>query len=129
MEYFLLAFKKAFDFQGRARRKEYWMFILFIVISSLSLSFLVNLLAEDFFRILIVFYIVVILIPLLSVTIRRLHDTGRSGGYIFIRFIPLIGNIWLLSLMCQKGDATVNKYGPNPKKIDTELEDIGKPQE
>lgn len=62
-------------------------------------------------------YAFVVAIPSIAVVVRRLHDTGRSGGYYFISFIPLIGSIWLLALMCQEGDYGDNAYGPDPKKV------------
>jgi uncharacterized membrane protein YhaH (DUF805 family) len=54
-------------------------------------------------------------LPALAVTVRRLHDTGKSGFWIFIALIPLIGSIWLLVLLCTEGTAGENKYGPDPK--------------
>lgn len=129
MEYFLLAFKRTFDFKGRARRKEYWMFILLIVIFLFIIGFISDIIGDEAFGYLLGTYIIIIIIPVISVTVRRLHDTNRSGSYIFIRFIPFIGNLWLLSLMCQKGDPYKNKYGPDPKNPTTELDEIGVAQE
>lgn len=129
MEYFTMALKKMFDFQSRARRKEYWMFILFALIFLVLIFILSDFLPGIFFKILISVYILSLIIPLLSITVRRLHDIGKSGGYIFVRFIPVIGNFWLLSLMIQKGNIGENKYGSDPKNPVTELDDIGKPND
>ena len=66
-----------------------------------------------------VIYSLAVLLPGLGVTIRRLHDTGRAGWWVFISVIPLIGQIWLLILLCLEGDSGSNQYGEDPK---TEIE-------
>jgi uncharacterized membrane protein YhaH (DUF805 family) len=60
-------------------------------------------------------YSVAILVPSLAVLVRRLHDVGKGGGWICISFIPLIGMIWLLVLMCQNSEPDSNRFGQNPK--------------
>jgi len=113
MSWFIEVLKKYAVFNGRARRKEYWMFTLFVVIIYIVLAILGVALKVTFLP--IIFW-VAILLPSLGVTIRRLHDTGRSGWFIFISLIPLVGSIILLVFLAGEGQPGVNKYGPNPKE-------------
>ncbi len=105
--------KKYAVFQGRARRKELWSFTL--------INFLVCLLIMIFeyvtntIGIIIFIYLLAVLIPSISVTIRRLHDTNRSGWWYLTLFIPFIGII-LLIFMLQNSVEGANKYGLNPKE-------------
>ena len=62
-------------------------------------------------------YNLLILIPSLAVTVRRLHDVGKSGWMLLIGLIPLVGAIWLLILLLRDSEAGENKYGPNPKEL------------
>ena len=107
------------NFSGRARRSEYWYFILFYYIISILAVVLDNLLGLAMEMIgygLITFLVALAhIIPSFALTVRRLHDVGKSGWFIFISFIPLIGTIWLLVLHCTEGDQEENKYGANPK--------------
>lgn len=122
------------NFGGRARRQEYWMFVLFQIIIIVLLSFLCDALYDffnlDLFAILFGAFFIGTLIPWLAVNVRRLHDTGKSGGYIFINFIPLIGRIWYIILVATNGDFGPNQYGPDPKSYysDEEIDEIGKTQ-
>ncbi len=72
-------------------------------------------------------YGLAVLLPSLGVSIRRLHDVGKSGWFLLIALIPLIGAIWLLVLFCTDSQAGVNKYGPNPKDFGNvdEIDEIG----
>lgn len=114
MKWYLQVFKKYADFKGRARRKEYWMFLLFNMIFTYALLFLETLIYG--IPILTVLYSLVVLVPSLAVVVRRLHDIGKSGAYFFVGFIPLIGGIWLLILMVTAGEVGENQYGPDPKQ-------------
>ena len=96
---FISVLKKYSDFESKSSRKEYWMFVLFNIIFS-SVATLVS----PKFSML---YSLLIFIPALAVTVRRLHDVGKSGWMILIVFIPLIGPIWLLVLLLRKGDLDV----------------------
>lgn len=73
-------------------------------------------------------YVLLSLIPYLAVTVRRLHDIGKSGWWYFIGIIPIIGAIWLLVLLCMEGEPKTNKWGDNPKGIGNhkEIDFIGK---
>lgn len=115
MEWYLGVLKKYAVFDGRARRKEYWMFFLFNFIAAIALAIIDAVLGTIalFYGI----YFLAILLPAIGVTIRRLHDTGKSGWWIFIGLVPLIGGLWLLYLMVIDGTPGDNQYGPNPKGV------------
>ncbi len=126
MNYYLLVFKKYAVFTGRARRAEYWYFVLFNAIISIILGILgkaigvFNVTIGTFgseMNILSIIYGLAVLLPGLAVAIRRLHDVGKSGWMILINLIPLIGQIWILILMIRDSDPEENEYGPNPKNI------------
>ena len=108
MNWYLEVLKKYAVFSGRARRKEYWMFILFNIIIAFVLEFAVP-------GIVSTLYTVAVLIPGLAVSVRRLHDTDRSGWWFFIALVPLIGAIVLLVFLAQDSKLDENQYGPNPK--------------
>ena len=111
------------NFSGRARRSEYWNFFLFNVILGFILYFVTLIfvaLFKDSFIILIpliLFFALLIycLIPGLAVMVRRLHDTGRSGLYYFIGFIPFVGEILLLIFLLEDSQPNTNMYGPSSK--------------
>jgi len=121
MKWYLKALKQYADFNGRARRKEYWMFYLFYTISVILAVILDNLLNLNFGNtgtgLIYVLYNIAIFLPVTAVTVRRLHDVGKSGWMIFILLIPIIGAIWLLILLLTQGTPGENKYGINPKEI------------
>ena len=113
MSWYLNVLKNYVNFNGRARRKEYWMFVLFNAIISIVLSIIDRLLGTD--PIIHLVYGLAVLIPGIAVGIRRLHDIGKSGWWVFINFIPLIGAICFLILTCKDSEPTENAYGVNPK--------------
>jgi uncharacterized membrane protein YhaH (DUF805 family) len=121
MNWYLEALKKYAVFDGRARRKEYWFFILFYIIFALALVFVDGMTGtynEEYgVGVLSGFFILAMLIPNISVAVRRLHDTDRSGWWILISLIPLIGGIWFLVLMVLDGTPGQNQYGPDPKGV------------
>ena len=111
------------NFSGRARRSEYWNFFLFNVILGFILYFVTLIfvaLFKDSFIILIplILYFALLiycLIPGLAVMVRRLHDTGRSGLYYFVVFIPFVGEILLLIFLLEDSQPNTNMYGPSSK--------------
>ncbi|MBT8260230.1 MAG: DUF805 domain-containing protein [Flavobacteriaceae bacterium] len=131
MEWYLKVVRDNYaNFEGRARRKEYWMFTLFnvlILIPLYILAIFLMLQMDSSIGIVLYFiYALAILIPGLAVVVRRLHDINKSGWMILVSFIPFIGGIWLLVLMVTEGDAGSNQYGPDPKGSAEEIEEIGK---
>ena len=113
------------DFNGRARRKEYWMWTLYYTIVLLFAMVLDNVLGLNFelfgqdlgYGWLYVTIGITHLIPGLGIVVRRLHDVGKSGWFYLIILIPLIGFIWVLVLFCTDGVKEDNKWGSNPKLI------------
>lgn len=111
MDYFIGAIEKYATFSGRTTRKEFWMFMLVNLILSAFLAMLSVILGTTIFS---VIYNLAIFIPCISISARRLHDTGRSGWWQLITFVPLIGVIVLLVFLVQDS-AGNNAYGANPK--------------
>lgn len=97
---------------GRARRAEYWQFVLFDAIAAV-VCFVIDLAIGS--PILYALYAIATLLPSLAVGVRRLHDTDRSGWWLLISVIPLVGAIVLLVFMCLEGTRGENKYGADPK--------------
>jgi len=121
MSWYLQVLKKYAVFSGRARRKEYWYFALFnfIIGSVLGLiDAVLGLTLVGTFSVLSSLYFLAVLLPTIGVSIRRLHDTGRSGWWLFIGLIPLIGAIILLIYMVSDSQAGTNQYGPSPKLVE-----------
>ena len=117
MDWYIKVLKNYAVFTGRARRKEYWMFFLFNVIISMVLGFVEGMFGGP--GILTIIYGLAVLLPGLGVSIRRLHDTDRSGWWLLIALVPIVGGIVLIVFMVQDSKAGENQYGPNPK-TDTE---------
>ncbi|MDR1903506.1 MAG: DUF805 domain-containing protein [Treponema sp.] len=113
--YKAVVFSKYAAFKGRARRKEYWFFTLDNYIINTVLWIAAT--QIKFFTALSVIYSCALLIPMIAVCVRRLHDTNRSGLCILFVFIPLVGSILLLIWLAKEGDAEHNQYGPNPKSV------------
>ena len=113
--------KKYACFSGRARRQEYWLFVLFNFIAAFVVGFVGGILAGATgvaaFAFLGTIYNLAVLIPGLAVLARRLHDTGRSGWWFLIAIIPLIGWIVLIVFCCLDSQPGDNQYGPNPKGL------------
>lgn len=120
MNWYLQALKNYANFSGRARRKEYWYFTLFNSIVASVLAFIDAMTGsfspEAGMGLLGGTYALAVLIPGLAVSIRRLHDTERSGWWLSIALVPLIGIIVLLILMVQDSKAGSNIFGENPKE-------------
>ncbi|GGD78926.1 DUF805 domain-containing protein [Lacimicrobium alkaliphilum] len=119
MNWYVEVLKKYAVFTGRARRMEYWFFILFNFLISIVLA-LVDTMTGTFnseaaIGLLGGIYGLAVLIPGIAVTIRRLHDTGRSGWWFLLIFIPIVGGLILLVLMLFDSEPGENAYGSNPK--------------
>lgn len=117
-QYYLSVLQKYAVFQGRARRKEYWYFILFNILINIGLSIVDSLIFQKSlveYGLFYSLYVLGVFIPTLAVSVRRLHDVGKSGWFLFINLIPIIGAIWYLVLTCTEGTREGNIYGANPK--------------
>src|SRR5690606_19506611 len=122
-----VVFENYANFSGRARRSEYWYFTLcnFLIIMVLLSPMIFSLIitqdnSEPPFLfyvslVLIIIYQLAILIPTLAVSVRRLHDSGKSGWYYLVNFIPYVGGIIFLVLACIDSEDYANKWGENPK--------------
>ena len=115
MKYYLKALKNYANFSGRARRKEYWLFTLFHLILLILLIIVDGgLTPEGGLGLWSAIYTFAVLVPTLAVTVRRLHDTGRSGWWILLNLVPL-GAIVVLIFVVQDSNPGANKFGENPK--------------
>jgi uncharacterized membrane protein YhaH (DUF805 family) len=137
MEWMLKPYKRYADFSGRSQRKEYWMFALFqtIVVLVLYAILFAGMPHVDETEQMMsapggLFYVGLLLlgifslgtiVPALAVTVRRLHDTDRSGWWWFIQLIPIIGPIIMLVFMCLDGTHGANHFGPDPKGPDARV--------
>jgi uncharacterized membrane protein YhaH (DUF805 family) len=128
MEWYLEVLRKYTVFDGRARRKEYWMYTLFniligiayMVVATLAFALLGH--SDNPGAAMLIFaplwlYALAVCIPGLAVTVRRLHDTGRSGWWILISFVPFVGSVILLVFMCLDSEPGPNLHGLNPKGV------------
>lgn len=119
MKWFMAALKKYADFSGRARRSEYWYFVLFYVLIYIFLAFMDGMVgsvsAGMQIGLLSGLFALIMLIPSISVGVRRLHDTGRSGWWLLLSLVPIIGAIVLLVFAVQDSQASQNRFGLNPK--------------
>ena len=124
MKYYLKALKNYAVFNGRATRSEFWYYTLFNFIFLVVASTIDNILGTTFevagqsmgYGYVYLAFSLAMLIPGLAVTVRRLHDVGKSGWFLFIALLPLIGSIWLLVLFCTDSKPGANEYGENPKE-------------
>ncbi len=112
-------FVKVGVFSGRARRSEYWWFILAYALTS-SVLYYADLLARtqghgSFTRYVTIAFAVVVFVFSVAVLVRRLHDVNRSGGYFWLTLIPVIGQIVLIVYLAQEGTRGPNRYGPDPR--------------
>ena len=121
MNWYLKVLKQYADFNGRARRKEYWMFVLFNTLFSILAMIFDNVFGIAIEGIgygpIYLLYVLAMMIPSLAVAVRRLHDVGKSGWMILISLIPIIGGIWLLVLFVTDGNLGENEHGANPKEM------------
>jgi uncharacterized membrane protein YhaH (DUF805 family) len=110
--------KKYVEFSSRASRKEFWLFILFYLIFSIILGFIDGIVGtynvETGYGVFSGIFILVTLVPYLAVCVRRLHDTDRSGWWLLLWLVPLIGLIWSIVVFCHKGSDGENRFGANP---------------
>jgi uncharacterized membrane protein YhaH (DUF805 family) len=115
MDWYLAVLKKFVEFNGRARRKEYWMF--FLVNAAISVvATVLGVFIGKVMMIILTLYMIAVILPSLGVAVRRLHDVGKTGWLLLVGLIPGIGAIWLFILMCIDGTPGENAYGPNPKQ-------------
>ena len=121
MNYYLKVLQNYATFSGRARRSEYWYFTLFNFLFALVAMFLDNLFGIALDKLgygpIYLIYMFAVLVPNLAVAVRRLHDVGKSGWFIAIGLIPVVGTIWMIVVLATPGMEGSNKYGPDPTEI------------
>lgn len=130
MDWFLEAFRRYRDFSGRARRKEFWMFYLFSLLSGIVVGVVaaigaallnavgnsaISIIVVVVFSLLCAIFGIWMLVAYLAVGVRRLHDTGRTGWWWLITLVPFAGNIVLIVLWAFDGQLGPNRFGPDPK--------------
>jgi uncharacterized membrane protein YhaH (DUF805 family) len=119
MNCYIDAWKKYAIFTGRTTRKDFWLFVLFnfifgLIAMVLDMLFGINISIDNLvmpYGVIYILYSLIMLLPSLAICVRRLHDINKSGGWIFISLIPIIGAIWLLIMLCLKSDEVENSYG------------------
>ena len=113
MEAFLSAFRQFADFNGRTSRKTFWTY--FII--SLLLSWVVYFADKSMSHpgVLSLVYLLIFIVPTLSISVRRLHDTNRCGWWLLLALIPVVGPLVLLFFKASAGDASTNRFGPAPQ--------------
>ena len=119
MEWYLKVLKNYVGFSGRARRNEYWMFVLFNIIFAVVAMILDNVLGlaskEYGYGPIYGLYALAVFLPGLAVSVRRLHDIGKSGWWLLIALIPIVGAIMLIIWDVREGERGDNRFGPDPK--------------
>lgn len=121
MEWYIGVLKKYTDFSGRARRKEFWMFVLINFIISIVLTIIDRVAGLTYgtapaeYGILTTIYALAVLLPSIAVSIRRLHDINKPGLWFLIYLIPCVGFIFWIIFNVKEGDPGANQYGPDPK--------------
>ncbi|KPL69724.1 hypothetical protein SZ64_17990 [Erythrobacter sp. SG61-1L] len=134
MYWMFLPFRRYFDFSGRSRRLEYWLFLLFNLFVAVLVTMLGIEIEEnsapgksggmDFGSKLLLAYALGISCPVLALQVRRLHDLEKSGWYVLLGLIPYIGGPALAYLLAQKGTPGENAYGPDPLRPETDISDF-----
>ncbi len=112
MNYYIRALKNYTNFEGRDTRPQYWYFYLFSLIVAIILGIIEKIINTNALGYI---YALVVLIPSIAIAARRLHDIGKSGWWLLIALIPIIGWIWIIVLLASKGEDKPNKYGSVPK--------------
>ena len=122
MNWYMEALRKYATFTGRARRKEFWFFQLFVLLIAFALTLVDRLFgvfdAESGMGLLSGLFSLGMFLPNLAVSVRRLHDTDRSGWWLLLCFLPIIGIIVLLVFFCLDGTRGANRFGDNPKGVE-----------
>jgi uncharacterized membrane protein YhaH (DUF805 family) len=123
MNWYLGVLKQYAVFSGRARRSEYWFFVLFSALISIVLVIIDSVTGTRSLRaglgLLSGIYSLAVFVPSLAVAIRRLHDTSRSGWWLLISLVPFVGTIILIVFLASDGKPENNEYGVNPKLAPT----------
>lgn len=120
MDYALLPLRRYAEFSGRSRRKEFWLFELFLLVVSIVLGIIegtvgINTMVGGIYGPLTTLFALGTIVPSIAVSIRRLHDTDRSGWWLLLAFVPLVGFLVLLFFFVSDGTKGPNRFGADPK--------------
>lgn len=119
LDWMLMPLRRYADFSGRSRRKEYWMFLLGVVIAAIVLGIVEGVVGLSGmvgpYGPLTLIFLLGIIVPSIAVQIRRFHDQDKSGWFVLLSFIPFVGGLIVLVFMCLEGTRGPNQYGPDPK--------------
>lgn len=120
MEWMVMPLRRYADFKGRSRRKEYWMFLLAMMIAFAIIFVISDILSpgrgtDPLSQPLVLIGLLAILLPSLAVQVRRFHDQDKSGWFVLLGLIPFVGGLIVLIFMCLEGTRGENSYGPDPK--------------
>ena len=105
---------KYVDFKGRAPRSEYWWWVLAVIVVNIILNIIDNIIFGPTMQPISALFSLAILLPSIAVGIRRLHDLDRTGWWLLVSFIPIIGALILIYFFVQKGTDGENRFGPDP---------------
>ena len=118
MEWATLPLKRYAEFTGRSRRKEYWLFALMMLVAGIVVGMVEGMLGLSgtlgTYGPLSWLLIAAIIVPSIAVGVRRFHDLGKSGWWMLVGLIPIVGGLVLLFFFVQEGDKGPNQYGPDP---------------
>ena len=122
IDYYLAVIKKYAVFEGRSRRSEYWYFALVNVIISVIYNIIISIVGNSASIVLGITFIyavysLALIVPGIAVSIRRMHDIGKKGWWLFINLIPIVGPIWFIVLLATGGNTGDNQYGHDPKNV------------
>ncbi len=115
MHWYLEVIKQYAVFSGRSRRSEFWTFMLLNLVILIVLRIMDGI--ADASGVVVLTYSLAVLVPAIAVSVRRLHDTDRSGWWLLATFFPFLGILVLLMFMAQDSDPKPNQYGPNQKQV------------
>lgn len=120
LDWALMPLKRYTDFSGRSRRKEYWLFVLGVVVVAILLSLVesaagLNGMIAGAYGPLTALFFLGIIVPSIAVQVRRFHDQDKSGWFVLIGLIPIIGGLIVLVFMFLEGTKGSNRFGPDPK--------------
>ncbi len=116
-DYYTEALKNYVKFEGRASRKQYWYFTLWNIIISIVVSIVLGIILQGNGVYVSWIYSLAVLLPSLALLIRRTHDIGKSGWWVLLLLVPIVGAIVILVFLCTPGEPGTNKYGTNPNEV------------
>ena len=120
LDWMMMPLKRYTDFAGRSRRKEYWMFLLGVIIAAIILGIVEGILGLSgmvggVYGPLTTLFLLAIIIPSIAVQVRRFHDQDKSGWFVLLSLIPFVGGLIVLVFMFLEGTKGPNRFGPDPK--------------